>query len=154
MPTKRFDDADPAVILGEHRAIRATAEALEAHIRGPVPSPRAHWLKRLAEEFDALAGLLRPHFAREEAGGMFDAMEARDPGSARECARLRDQHGTLLDRLVALERRLHAPRPDAKSVEVLRRGIRGLLADLAGHEEAENALLVRVMEGEEVGAPD
>jgi hypothetical protein len=154
MTGTRLEDLSPAGFLDEHRAIQAAVQALQAHVLLPAPFPRPDWLRRLAEDLDALAGLLRPHFAREVADGMFDAIVEAEPGSAAECARLRGQHDALLDRLAALEQRLPAPRPDAKSVEEMRHEVGAMLADLARHEAAENALLVHAMEGQEVGAVD
>lgn len=153
--TARRDAVEPAAILDEHRTIHAAVEALRAHMRAPIPVDRANWLKRLAEDLDALSGLLRPHFTREEeAAGLFEIIETAQPESVRQCTVLRAQHGALLDRLGALEQKLNAPPHDAKSVETLLAGIRALLAALSRHEAAENVLLLRTMEGEEVGAPD
>lgn len=154
LPAPRSATVEPGTILDEHRAIHAAVDALRAHIRRPAPAGRARWLKRLVEDLEALGGLLRPHFAREDATGMFERIEAALPESSHECARLRGQHGGLLDRLATLERKLQATRHDAKSVETVHGGIQTLLADLSAHEAAENALLLRAMEGEEVGALD
>ena len=145
---------DPAAVLADHRAIRAAIQALQADVRLPPPSGRARWLRRLSDDTRALAELLRPHFEREEAEGLFEAIEEREPAAARECAQLRSEHGALLDRLTALEHTLQAPLQVAAGAEEMRRAILGLLTDLGRHEASENALLVRAMEGEEVGALD
>ena len=155
MTTARSTSAEPEAVLDEHRSIRASAEGLRAHLRAPSAAARAAWLDRLGDDLEALAGLLRPHFAREEDdGGMFAVIETARPESARECARLRAQHAGLLEGLAAVERKVRARRHDARSIEGLRTAIRALLSDLSHHEASENALLLHVMEGEEVGALD
>lgn len=153
--TTRHAAAETADVLDEHRSIHAAAEALRSHVRVPGPAARVTWLKRLGQDLDALAGLLRPHFAREEAeAGMFEVIETAQPESHHECSRLRAQHAALLEALAAVERKVHARRHDSRSVESLRSAIRALLSDLSYHEAAENALLLHAMEGEEVGALD
>jgi hypothetical protein len=154
MTTTRRKDVGPAVFLGEHRAILAAVLSLKAHIRGPDPARHDQWIRRLAADLEVLAGLLRPHFAREEEQGMFDAIVQAEPAAIKECARLRGQHGAILEHLSAIARKLEASRHDPGSVEMLRRETRAMLADLARHEAAEDGLLVRVMEGEEVAAAD
>lgn len=152
--TMRRQEIDPRGLLNEHRAIQAAARSLRSHLRIRDPLRGDHWVRRLGEELDVLAGLLRPHFEREEAGGMFDAIVKAEPRFAGECARLRRQHAAMLDRLAALERRLVPSRSVTRDVDALRCQTRELLDDLAHHEESENALLVGAMEGEEVGAAD
>lgn len=155
MTTARQVSAGPEAVLDEHRSIRAAAEAMRAHLRAPAPAGRAAWLERLGTDLEELAGLLRPHFVREEAeAGMFAQIETARPESVHECARLRAQHAVLLDGLAAVERKVHARRHDARSIESLRTAIRGLLSDLSHHEASENALLLHAMEGEEIGALD
>ena len=150
---KRLEDANPVHFLDEHRAIRAAVQGLQTHLRVPDPARRDHWRRQLAEDLEALAGLLRPHFAREEVDGMFDAIVEAEPGSSLECARLRAQHGTLLDTVAAIRQRLQAPGRE-ESLEELRPAVRALIADLARHEAAEDALLIRTMEGDEIRAAD
>jgi hypothetical protein len=154
MTRMRRNGVDPVSFLNEHRAIRAAVLALKARIRGPEPARRDHWARLLAEDLDLLAGLLRTHFAREEAEGMFEAILEAEPDAVGPCARLRDQHRSILHHLSAILRKLDEPRQDTASVEALRRETRALLADLARHEAEEDALLVRVMQGEEVGVAD
>lgn len=155
MPTARRGAFEHAAVLDEHRSIRAAVEALRTHTRVPAPTGRAQWLARLARDVEALAALLRPHFVREEEeAGLFEVIETARPESASECARLRAEHGALLDRLATIERKLGVPRHTARSAEALSAAIRWLVLDLSRHEAAENALLVNAMEGEEVGALD
>lgn len=144
-----------ADVLREHSALRARVATLDAHLAGPLTSTRrAPWMRRLASDLDKLAGRLRLHFRREEKAGLFDDIEAALPECAHACARLRSEHSTLLERLAAVQAELTAPRPTVRSLQTLRRSVRALLADLAHHEETENALLLDAVEGEEIGALD
>jgi hypothetical protein len=155
MITARPVPAESAAVLDEHRSIRAAIEALRVHLRVPSPSARAAWLARLDDDLGGLAALLRPHFEREEGeAGLFVAIEAAQPEFVNECARLRAQHGSLLEGLAAVERKIRARRHDARSVEGLRSAIRALLSDLSHHEASENALLLSAIEGQEVGTLD
>lgn len=142
-------------VLREHSALREGIAALDGHLAGRVTAARrGPWTRRLASDLDALADRLRLHFRREEKAGLFDDIEAALPESAHACARLRSEHHTLLERLAAVQAELAAPRPTLRSLQTLRRSVRALLADLAHHEEAENALLLSAVEGEEIGALD
>lgn len=147
--------AAPSAILDEHRALRANVEALRALLaKRPAATRQAAWSRRVAADFSTLAQSLRLHFAREEAVGLFEDIEEALPESIHACARLRSEHHSLVERLGSLQEVLGAPRSARQSLEAERQLALALLADLARHEEKENELLVRAMEGEEIGALD
>ena len=100
----------------------------------------------VAARLDTLRGPLRAHFDEEERARLFETIEEHAPEHAGACARLRDEHRTLLERLDRL--RVATP--------VERRGggwvadVRRFLADVLHHEDREAELLQRALDG---GAP-
>jgi hypothetical protein len=97
----------------------------------------------VAARLDTLRGPLRAHFDEEERARLFETIEEAAPEHAAACARLRDEHRTLLQRLDAL--RVATP--------VSRRGggwvadVRRFLADVLNHEDREAELLQRALDG-------
>jgi hypothetical protein len=129
----------------EQIALRVLLDEVEAaFIRSP---PRTGCGPDVvAARLDTLRGPLRAHFDEEERARLFETIEEAAPEHAAACARLRDEHRTLLERLDRL--RLATP--------VGRRGggwvaeVRRLLADVLNHEDREADLLQRALDG---GAP-
>jgi len=97
----------------------------------------------VAARLDTLRGPLRAHFDEEERQHLFETIEAHAPEHASACARLRDEHRTLLQRLDGLR----------QSTPVGRRGgswmtnVRRFLADVLNHEDREAELLQRALDG-------
>lgn len=126
----------------EQIALRALLDEVEAaFIRSP---PRTGCGPDVvAARLDTLRGPLRAHFDEEERKQLFETIEEHAPEHASACARLRDEHRTLLERLDRL--RLATP--------VGRRGsgwaadVRRFLADVLYHEDREAELLQRALDG-------
>jgi iron-sulfur cluster repair protein YtfE (RIC family) len=136
-------------ILEEHRGLRDCMDEAARLAAGGARS----WPQRLAPRLAVLAERLRAHFAAEEKAGLFEDIEEALPGAAAECERLRAEHRTLLERLEGLAARARA-RHSAEEAETFRADLRAVLGDAARHEETENDLLIRAVEGDEVGVAD
>jgi len=126
----------------EQIALRALLDEVEAaFVRSP---PRTGCGPDVvAARLDTLRGPLRAHFDEEERALLFETIEQHAPEHASACARLRDEHRTLLQRLDGL--RVATP--------VGRRGgawmtdVRRFLALVLDHEDREAELLQRALDG-------
>ncbi len=126
----------------EQIALRALLDEVEAaFVRSPPRTGTGPDV--VAARLDTLRGPLRAHFDEEERKRLFETIEEHAPEHATACARLRDEHRTLLERLDRL--RLATP--------VGRRGggwvadVRRFLADVLNHEDREAELLQRALDG-------
>jgi hypothetical protein len=126
----------------EQRALRALFDQVEAaFVRSPPRTGSGPDV--VAARLDTLRGRLAAHFDEEEQARLFETIEQHAPEHAAACARLREEHRTLLVRLDTL--RVASP--------VARRGgswaadVRTLLDDLLRHEDREAELLQRALDG-------
>ena len=97
----------------------------------------------VAARLDTLRGPLRAHFDEEERARLFETIEEHAPEHAAACARLRDEHRTLLQRLDALRVATPVERRGGGWVSEVRR----FLADVLSHEDREAELLQRALDG-------
>lgn len=145
------DAGDPAAaaaaatrreIAAEHRQIRALVAELEA--TGDLEA----LLPRLAE----LRGLLRSHFAREEApGGLHRVVDGSAPRLAGSVQALFDEHRELLALVDALAERARACLEGP--IGEVRRKVAELCRGLHAHEAAETELLAGALY-EDIGGGD
>ena len=97
----------------------------------------------VAARLDTLRGPLRAHFDEEERARLFETIEEHAPEHAAACARLRDEHRTLLQRLDSLRVATPVERRGGGWVSEVRR----FLADVLSHEDREAELLQRALDG-------
>lgn len=139
--------------LEEHRSLHAALERLRlALVSRPPWQPAVFWAP-IASQLADLLRRLEAHFVAEEEGGLFEQIRQTAPDSSGACARLLAEHGALLHRLERLRAEAEAGPADAAALAAWREGLFALLADLNGHEERENELLLYSLDGV-VGAPD
>ena len=126
----------------EQIALRALLDEVEAaFVRSPPRTGTGPDV--VAARLDTLRGPLRAHFDGEARARLFETIDEHAPEHATACARLRNEHRTLLERLDRL--RLATP--------VGRRGggwvaeVRRFLADVLNHEDREADLLQRALDG-------
>lgn len=96
------------------------------------------WRREQGEKLKRLIRALRAHFAREEArGGLYERLRRARPGTARELARLTDQHRIFLtwgrDLAAATARR-------DTDLASLRENLLAFFTRLARHEAREHEL--------------
>lgn len=128
--------------VSEQRALRALLDQVEAaFVRSPPRTGSGPDV--VAARLDTLRGPLQAHFDEEERARLFETIEQHAPEHSSACARLREEHRSLLARLDQL--RVAAP--------LARRGgswmvdVQKLLADLLRHEDHEADLLQRALDG-------
>lgn len=126
----------------EQVALRALLDEVDAaFVRSPPRTGSGPDV--VAARLDTLRGPLRAHFDEEERARLFETIEEHAPEHASACARLRDEHRTLLQRLDGLR----------EATPVGRRGgswmtnVRRFLADVLNHENREAELLQRALDG-------
>jgi len=131
----------------EHRRLRALLAQVEGAFGRTLPraltGPDA-----VAAGLDTLRGPLGAHFDEEERAHLYEEIEELAPEQAPVCARLKSEHKGLIHRLDAL--RLASP--EARRVPTWAHEVRALLADVATHEERENDLLSRALDGSTAAA--
>jgi hypothetical protein len=126
----------------EQVALRALLDQVEAaFVRSP---PRTGCgPDEVAVRLDTLRGPLLAHFDEEERKRLFETIEEHAPEHASACARLRDEHRTLLERLDTLRVASPVGRRAGGWVQEVRR----FLADVLRHEDQEAELLQRALDG-------
>ena len=97
----------------------------------------------VAASLDVLRGPLQAHFDEEERARLFESIEERAPESSGECARLRQEHRSLLSRMDVLR----AVFPEERRSRSWGGDVRRLLDDLLVHEDREGELLLRALDG-------
>jgi hypothetical protein len=126
----------------EHRRLRALLAQVEGAFGQALPraltGPDA-----VAAGLDTLRGPLGAHFEEEERQHLYEEIEELAPEQAPVCERLKSEHHGLIRRLDALRQ----ASPEARRGPTWGREVRALLADLAFHEERENDLLTRTLDG-------
>jgi hypothetical protein len=129
----------------EQRALRVLFDQVEAaFVRSPPRTGSGPDV--VAARLDALRGPLAAHFDEEERARLFETIEEHAPEHAALCARLREEHRTLLARLD----RLRVASPEGRRGGAWAADVRRLLDDLLSHEDREAELLQRALDG---GAP-
>jgi hemerythrin-like domain-containing protein len=141
-------DPEPSVnravltVVSEHRNLRRLVAEVEAAFSMPTPHEECG-PDVVAARLDSLCGPLRAHFEEEERAGLFDQIERDAPEHASACARLRDEHATILRRLDTLRT---AP-PVERRRPLWITEVRRLLDEVYRHEERESDLLTRTLDG-------
>jgi hemerythrin-like domain-containing protein len=147
-----FAQADPhETILAEHAELRGLLEDVDAAFREGPQTAGGGWREELLQAVKALGPRLRSHYAREEAGGLFDSLRQADPNAGHACERLQRQHGELLAAVEALAHDLERTPRDSR--DALGGRVQALLDALSDHEREENALIADVFETD-TGAQD
>jgi hypothetical protein len=125
--------------LAEHRELHVLLDQIEQASATPGSADPGTLVKRL----DSLRERLAAHFDGEERGGLFEQIRELAPEQAHECAKLCDEHLSLLGRVD----HLRTTPPEARATAAWVEGVRTLLSELAHHEASENELLTRVLDG-------
>ncbi len=133
--------------LEEHQQIHFFLDRLAGSLeRLRQQPPDVEPMRNLAAEIESLSERLKEHFAREEEGGLYQAILDSAAESAHEVRRLADQHTRMLEILEMA--RIHAQRGDASDAEPLREDLSGFLEVMREHERVEEALLKRAFNRE------
>jgi hypothetical protein len=135
-------------VVEEHRRLRKFLGSLANTLAClPRPELRRHWVEDLSRQLGALRPLLAAHFAYEEEAGLFEEISEASPADEPACRRLRDEHRGLLAALDgALEGASEAPADEARFESFLG-DVREFARELARHEQSENDLVFRALDG-------
>jgi hypothetical protein len=126
----------------EQQALRALLAQVEAaFVRSPPRTGSGPDV--VAARLDTLRGPLQAHFDEEERARLFETIEEHAPEHASACARLRDEHRTLLERLD----RLRVENPEGRRGGGWAGDVRRFLDDIQAHEDREADLLQRALDG-------
>ncbi len=122
--------------VGEARHLRRLLAQVEAAFGRPV-ARAGSGPDVVAARLDTLRGPLGAHFDDEERAGLFEQIEERSPEQARLCARLRQEHHSLIRQLDLLR----SVSPVERRGPTWGREVRHFLDELVGHESCETSLL-------------
>jgi hemerythrin-like domain-containing protein len=128
--------------VSEHRNLGRLLAAVEAAFSRPGLPHAGSGPDVVAARLDELRGPLRAHFDEEERAGLFEQIEREAPEQANACARLRDEHETILRRLDTLR----GASPVERRRPLWIREVRRLLDEVHGHEVRETDLLSRTLD--------
>ena len=140
MPQPSAHDTPAGKTLAEHRALHALLEEIE-EASGAAGGVAA--TETLTARLDTLRERLAAHFDGEEKSGLFEQIKELAPEQAHECAKLCDEHLSLLQRVDDLR----TAGPEVQATAAWTEGVRTMLSELAHHEAVENELLTRVLDG-------
>jgi hypothetical protein len=126
--------------LAEHRELHALLDEIQQASASPTIAEVA---QSLVGRLDDLRERLAAHFDGEERSGLFEQIRELAPEQAHECAKLCDEHLSLLKRVD----HLRAAETEVRQSPEWLAGVRVLLSELSRHEAAENELLTRVLDG-------
>ena len=129
--------------VSEHRNLNRLVGQVEAAFSPPGRPHAGSGPDVVAARLDALRGPLRAHFEEEERAGLFEQIERTAPEHAGACARLRDEHETILRRIDTLR----SASPLERRRPMWLHEVRRLLAEVHGHEARETDLLSRTLDG-------
>jgi hemerythrin-like domain-containing protein len=129
--------------VSEHRNLNRLVAQVEAAFSRPGQPHAGSGPDVVAARLDALRGPLRAHFDEEERAGLFEQIERQAPEHAAHCARLREEHETILRRLDTLR----AASPVERRRPLWIHEVRRLLDEVHGHEARETDLLNRTLDG-------
>lgn len=129
-------------VARERKALRLLLDQVEAaFVRSPPHQGSGPDV--VAARLDTLRGPLHAHFDEEERARLFETIEENAVEHAAACARLRQQHRTLVERLD----QLRTASPLARRGGAWVAEVRKLMHDLLEHEEREAELLQRSLDG-------
>jgi hypothetical protein len=149
MPTP--EPAPYEIAVAEHAELHGLLEDVDAAFREGPQTAGGGWREELLRAVKALGPRLKSHYAREEAGGLFDSIRQADPNAGHACDRLQRQHAEHLAALDALVHELENSPRDGR--DALAGRVQALLDAVSHHERQENALIADVFETD-TGAQD
>lgn len=135
---------DTHTIVAEHRALRTLVDALRRETASVPGGVEGAWLAAVAAQLAELRTRLEAHFAVEEQSGLFDHLAEVGSENGPAASRLRREHDALRERLGRL---CAEPEPASAPAHTLAARVRTLLDDLEAHEERENELITRSLDG-------
>ena len=132
-------------IATEHLSYRSLIEEIEADLER---------VRAATDSIEDLVGLLRSfyshvrgHFALEEKGGLFEVYREHDLALHHHAAIMMRQHADFLERLRRILAALETlDRSDGPQFEQCSSDLRRIFRELRAHEQAEDALLERLVE--------
>jgi iron-sulfur cluster repair protein YtfE (RIC family) len=125
-------------VAEEHRVLRQLLAEIKSASAHPSGGPDA-----VAAHLETLREFLSEHFEEEESSGFFEQIEELTPEKAHECEALCAEHEGLLQRLDELRE----VGPEARREAAWGTGVNALLHALSSHENRENELLTRALDG-------
>jgi iron-sulfur cluster repair protein YtfE (RIC family) len=131
-------------IVGEHRALHQLRDALRRDVAAVPDGREDAWHAGVAARLAQLRARLEAHFLQEERAGLFEHLAEGGSEHAPAATRLRREHDALR---ASLERLRAAGGEPKDSAHVLAERVRTFLDDLAAHEDRENELMVRGLDG-------
>jgi len=135
-------------LFTEHADLRRVLHRIESMLANPPdPAGRLPWLKDLCDRLREYKPRLDAHFAAEEDGGLFDEIEDHSPGAAEAARKFCAEHPELIGRLEDLIEAASRKAADDAGFQSLLAQARDLVHTLESHEERENDLLYRVLDG-------
>ncbi len=123
-------------VVGEHDHLRRLLAQVEAAF-GRTEPRAGSGPDVVAVRLDGLRGPLRAHFEEQEHTGLLDRIRERAPEHTDACARLRQEHQTLIHLLDSLR----SASPMERRGPIWLREVRRFLDELVGHEARETDLL-------------
>jgi iron-sulfur cluster repair protein YtfE (RIC family) len=135
-------------MLEEHKEIRRELEELDNFLeKAPAQPGRQKWLMDLRDRLGRLRPTLEGHFAREEAVGFFEQIEAAWPNAAPQCQQFREEHRRLVVRIDdVLSHSARKPLSDQPFLTVVTE-TKSITRDLRDHEGRETDLFNAAIEG-------
>jgi hypothetical protein len=131
--------------LEEHGTIHFFLDQLASTLKSlDTGHPDVEPMRRLAAQIEGLIERLKEHFASEESGGLFQAVQDLLPDETVHIRRLTDQHARMLEILEMAK--IHAQRGGAQDAGPLRDDLEGFLRVMRAHEDDETTLLRRALE--------
>jgi len=136
-------------IVEEHKRLRESLSRIQSMVvKPPEASRRSGWLKDLAAELTDLEPRLKAHFEAEEKSGFFDDITESWPGTSDICRRMMGEHESLLKAVSDVCGTAAGPATlDETSFRSLLERAGLLIRDVSRHEERENDLMFRTLEG-------
>lgn len=131
--------------VADHRALRALIEALREHATVTTGRESA-WRAAVTAHLGELRAQLEAHFAEEEESGLFEQMAETGTENLPAAEHLRADHAALRGRLSALCADAEGGGARVRATDLSKR-LQVLLDDLEAHEERENEVLLRSLEG-------
>ena len=136
-------------VIEEHKRLRECLSRIQSMVvKPPEVSRRAGWLKDLAAELTDLQPRLKAHFEAEEKSGFFDDITESWPGTSDVCRRMMSEHESLLKAVSDVCGTAAGPATiDENAFRSLLERAGSLVREVSRHEERENDLMFRTLEG-------
>jgi hemerythrin-like domain-containing protein len=132
-------------IATEHLAYRSLIEEIETDLDGVRAKTTS--IQELLKLLRSFFSQVRGHFALEEKGGLFEVYREHDLSFHHQAGAMMHQHRDFLERMSRILATMSAlERSDGPEFEQCARELRDLFGALRAHEQAEDALLDRLVE--------